>query len=97
MYHKYYKNNEKSIEIYQNTKISLKRNPVIVTSGICSCHQIFTKIIQMQKSLMDIHIVGQQIMICDEKKGYVRELSRISPIVRHMVDAPRMKRLYVEK
>lgn len=41
--------------------------------------------------------LDKDILICDEKKGYVRELSRISPIVRHMVDAPRMKRLYVEK
>ena len=41
--------------------------------------------------------LDKDILICDEEHGYVRELSRISPIVRHMVDAPRMKRLYVEK
>lgn len=41
--------------------------------------------------------LDKDIFICDEDSGYVKELSRISPIVRHMVDAPRMKRLYVEK
>lgn len=41
--------------------------------------------------------LDKDILICDETSGYVKELSRISPIVRHMVDAPRMKRLYVEK
>jgi len=41
--------------------------------------------------------LDKDILICDEATGYVRELSGISPIVRHMVDAPRMKRLYIEK
>ena len=41
--------------------------------------------------------LDKDILISDERTGYVKELSRISPIVRHMVNAPRMKRLYVEK
>ena len=41
--------------------------------------------------------LDKDIFICDKISGYVKELSRISPIVRHMVDAQRMKRLYVEK
>lgn len=41
--------------------------------------------------------LDKDILISDKKTGYVKELSRISPIVRYMVDAPRMKRLYVEK
>ena len=41
--------------------------------------------------------LDKDIFICDEKEGYVRELSGLSPIVRHMVDSPRKKRLYVEK
>lgn len=41
--------------------------------------------------------LDKDILICDENKGFVKELSRISPIVKSMVDAPRIKRLYVEK
>ena len=41
--------------------------------------------------------LDKDIFICDEASGHVRELSGISPIVRYMVDAPRMKRLYIER
>lgn len=41
--------------------------------------------------------LDKDIWICDEKTGAVRELSSVSPIVKSMVDAPRMQRLYVEK
>lgn len=41
--------------------------------------------------------LDKDIFICDESSGYVQELSRVSPIVCHMVDAPRMRRLYIEK
>ena len=41
--------------------------------------------------------LDKDILICDENSNYVKELSGISPIVRSMVDTPRMKRLYVEK
>lgn len=41
--------------------------------------------------------LDKDVFICDEDSGYVQELSGISPIIRHMVDTPRMKRLYVEK
>lgn len=40
--------------------------------------------------------MDKDILICDEGEGYVRELSSLSPIVHHMVDNPRKKRLYVE-
>lgn len=41
--------------------------------------------------------LDKDIFICEKDSGYVKELSRISPIIQHMVDTPRMKRLYVEK
>ena len=41
--------------------------------------------------------LDKDILISDEKEGYVRELSGLSPIVKHMIDNPRKKRLYVEK
>lgn len=41
--------------------------------------------------------MDKDILICDEGEGYVRELSSLSPIVHHMVDNPRKKRLSVEK
>lgn len=41
--------------------------------------------------------MDKDIWICDEEKGYVSELSKVSPIIEAMVNAPRMKRLYAEK
>lgn len=41
--------------------------------------------------------LDKDIFVCSSDSCYVRELSSISPIIRHMVDTPRMKRLYVEK
>lgn len=41
--------------------------------------------------------LDKDILICDENSGYVKELSSISPIIRHMVNAPRMKRIYIER
>ncbi len=41
--------------------------------------------------------MDKDILISSEKTGFVRELSNLSPIVKSMVDNPRIKRLYVEK
>ena len=41
--------------------------------------------------------MDKDIWICNESNGMVKELSAVSPIVKSMVSAPRMKRLYVEK
>ncbi len=41
--------------------------------------------------------LDKDILICDKKSHHVKELSSISPIICHMVNAPRMKRLYAEK
>lgn len=41
--------------------------------------------------------LDKDILICSDRSPDVKELSNISPIVRHMVDTPRMKRLYAEK
>lgn len=39
----------------------------------------------------------KNIRICNETNGMVKELSAVSQIVKSMTNAPRMKRLYVEK
>lgn len=41
--------------------------------------------------------MDKDILISDEKTGFVRVLSGLSPIVKSMVDNPRKKRLYVKK
>lgn len=68
------------------------------------------KLAQVQKDIQDTgtdyfldeaktkwYKLDKDILISDSKSGYVKELSRISPIVSHMVDSPRMKRLYFEE
>ena len=41
--------------------------------------------------------IDKDIWICDEGKGFVYELSKRSPIVKSMVNAPRKLRVYAEK
>lgn len=41
--------------------------------------------------------IDKDIWVCDEDRGFVDELSKKSPIVKSMVDAPRKLRIYAER
>lgn len=51
----------------------------------------------VSKAKTNWYKLDKDIWICDEKTGAVKELSKVSPIVKSMVDAPRLQRLYVDK